>query len=165
MLGRDGNISVIRVGTLAAIIGVLFIVGAIAFFFIDRASHQVPLEIDPFPGASVGGKVPHSKTSQTEYFQIPNTSAEDVVAYYQDKMDSFYGSGTEKELRECKRFPAAGEQLEYQQGKPGITPYQYTCLFDRSGFFVSQTTTVIIQPGIDKNKGTTIVAHDQTWES
>jgi hypothetical protein len=165
MLGRDGNISVIRIGTLAAIVGILLIVGAIAFFFIDRASHQVPLEIEPYPGATVGGRVPHSKTSQTEYFQIPNVSPEDVVAYYQGKMDSFYGPNTEPELRECKRFPAVGEQLEYQRGDPGITPYQYTCLFDSSGFFISQTTTVIIQPGIDKNKGITIVAHDQSWES
>ena len=165
MLGRDGNISVIRVGTLAAIVGLLFIVGAIAFFFIDRASHQVPLEIEPYPGATVGGKVPHSSTSRTAFFQIPNVSPEDVVAYYQGKMDSFYGPNTEPEIRECKRFPAVGDQIEYQRGEPGVTPYQYTCLFDRSGFFISQLTTVIIQPGIDTNKGITIVAHDQSWQS
>ncbi len=165
MFGRDGNLSIIRVGTIAAIVGVLFIVGAIIFFFIDRSSHQVPLEIDPYPGATTGGQVTRSTTSRTEYFQIPNATAEDVVAYYQGKMDSFYGSGTEKEIRECKRFPSFGEQLEYQRGDPGVAPYQYTCLFDRSGFFVSQSTTVIIQPGIEENKGMTIVAHDQFWES
>jgi hypothetical protein len=165
MFGRDGNISIIRVGIIAAIIGGLFIVGAIVFFFVDRASHQVPLEIDPFPGATIAGQVPHSTTSRTEYFQIPNVSPEDVVAYYQGKMDSFYGPNTEEEIRKCKRFPAIGEQLEYKRGDPGVTPYQYTCLFDRSGFFISQSTRVIIQPGIDENKGITIVAHDQSWES
>jgi hypothetical protein len=165
MFGRDGNISVIRVGTIAAILGAVFIVGAIIFFFVDRSSHQVPLEIEPYPGATVGGQVPHSKTSRTEYFQIPNVTAEEVVAYYQGKMDSFYGLGTEKELRECKRFPSFGDFEEYTRGQPGVAPYQYSCLFDRSGFFVSQSTTVIIQPGIEKNKGTIVVAHDQSWES
>jgi hypothetical protein len=165
MFGRDGNISVIRVGTLAAIVGVLFIIGAIVFFFIDRASHQVPLQIDSYPGATKNGQVSHSKDSRTEYFEIPNVSPEDVVAFYQGKMDSFYGSGTETEIRSCKRFPAFGDQLEFQRGDPGVIPYQFTCLFDRSGFFVTQFTTVIIQPGIDKNKGKTIVAHDETWES
>jgi len=165
MFGRDGNISVIRVGTIAAVVGVLFIVGAIVFFFIDRGSRQVPLEIEPFPGATTGGQVPRSTTSRTEFYQIPNVSPEDVVAYYQGKMDSFYGAGAEKELRECKRFPAFGNQFEFDRGDPGVTPYQFTCLFDRSGFFVTQFTTVIIQPGIDKNEGMTIVAHDQTWES
>lgn len=165
MFGRDGNFSVIRVGTIAAIIGVLFIIGAIVFFFVDRGSRQVPLEIEPFPGAADSGIIPRSGTSQTEFFRVSNATPEDVVAYYQGKMDGFYGAGTEKELRECKRFPSSGEQLEFQRGDPGVIPYQYTCLFDRSGFFVSQFTTIIIQPGIDKNKGITIVAHEQTWES
>jgi hypothetical protein len=165
MFGRDGNLSIIRVGTIAAIIGVLFIVGAIVFFFVDQSSHQVPLEIEPFPGAANSGVIPRSGNSQTEFFQVTTASPEDVVAYYQGKMDGFYGAGTEPELRECKRFPSSGEQLEFQRGDPGVIPYQYTCLFDRSGFFVSQFTTVIIQPGIDENKGKTIVAHEQTWES
>ena len=103
MFGRDGNLSIIRVGTLAAIVGVLFIIGAIVFFFIDRGSHQVPLEIEPFPGAANSGVITRSSTSQTEYFQITTASPEDVVAYYQGKMDGFYDAGTEKELRECKR--------------------------------------------------------------
>jgi hypothetical protein len=165
MLGRDGNISVIRVGTLAAIVGGLLIVAAIVFFFIDRGSHQVPLEIEPYPGSLVGGQVTRSNNSRTEYFQITNASAEDVVAYYQGKMNGFYGAGTEKELSQCKRFPPVGNQTEFDRGTAGITPYQYTCLFDRSGFFVSQYTTVLIQPGIADNEGTVVVAHDQTWES
>ena len=35
MFGRDGSFSVIRLGTFAAIIGVLLIIGAIVFFFIE----------------------------------------------------------------------------------------------------------------------------------
>ena len=165
MFGRDGNISVIRLGTIAALIGVLFIVGAVIFFFIDRGSHQVPLHIEPYPGATNGGQVTRSATSRTEFYQIPNVSPEEVVAYYQEKMDGFYGAGAERELRECKRFPAFGNQFEYDRGDPGVTPYQFTCLFDRSGFFVTQFTTIIIQPGIDENEGMTVVAHEQTWEA
>lgn len=165
MFGRDGSFSVIRLGTFAAIIGVLLIIGAIVFFFIDRSSHQVPLQIDPYPGATNAGQVDRSKTSRSAYFQIANVTPEEVVAFYQGKMDSFYGTGTEKELRECKRFPPVGEQESYTRGDAGAVPYQYTCLFDRSGFFVSQLTAVIIQPGVDKNKGMTIVAYEQSWQS
>jgi len=165
MFGRDGNLSVFRVGTVAAIIGVLFIVGAIAFFFIDRASHQVPLEIDSFPGSTDRGIINHSSNARAKFFQVADVTAEDVVAYYQSKMDSFYGAGAEKELRQCKRFPSSGESFEYRRGDPGVIPYQYQCIFDSSGFFLSQFTTVVIQPGIDDNNGLIIVKHEQTWES
>jgi hypothetical protein len=165
MLGRDGNISIIRVGTLAAIAGVLLILGAIVFFFIDRASHQVPLDIEPYPGAISGGQIGRSSTSRTALFNVPNASPEEVVAYYQDKMNSFYGSDTEAEFRQCKRFPSTGEQPEYTRGVAGVVPYQYTCLFDRSGFFVTQSTAVVIQPGIGDREGTTVVAYEQIWQS
>jgi hypothetical protein len=165
MLGRDGNISVIRVGTFAAIIGVLLIIGAVVFFFLDRSSHQRPLEIEPYPGAVDNGQIQHSNVSRTEYFQIPGVSPEDVAGYYQSRMDSFYDANTETELKTCKRFPSTGVQAEYTRGQPGIVPYEFRCLFDRSGFYVSQYTTVIIQPGIDDREGTTVVAHQQFWET
>jgi len=53
ILGRDGNLSFIRVGTIAAIIGILLIVVGIVLFLVDRASRQVPLEIEVYPGASL----------------------------------------------------------------------------------------------------------------
>jgi len=92
-------------------------------------------------------------------------SPEDVVNYYQGKMDGFYDANTEEELTSCKRFPSIGEQAEFTRGDPGIVPYEYRCLFDRSGFNVTQYTTVIIQPGIDDKEGTTVVAHEQYWQS
>lgn len=165
MLGRDGNISVIRVGTIAAIVGVLFIIGAIAAFFLDRSSYQRPFDVQSYPGATSSGQVDRSETSRTLYFQAPGISPEEIVAFYQQKMDEFYGSGTEIELRGCKRFPSSGNQLEYDRGDAGVVPYQFTCLFDRSGFFASQFTTVTVQPGIDDNEGITLIAHDQTWQT
>jgi hypothetical protein len=165
MLGRDGNISIIRVGTLAAIFGLLLIVGAVVFFFIDRASHQTPLEIDPYPGSIDRGQTRHSDISRSEFFQVTGVSPEDVLNFYQGKMDSFYDANTEPELKSCKRFPTIGDHPEYTRGDPGIVPYEFRCLFDRSGFNVTQYTTVIIQPGIDDNQGSTIVVHEQYWQS
>lgn len=165
MLGRDGNVSVVRVGTIAAVVGVLFIVGAIAAFFLDRASHQQPLEVQAYPGAADAGRIDRSDISRTVFFQVAGITPEEVVAYYQQKMDEFYGSGTEIELRGCKRFPSSGNQFEFDRGDAGVVPYQFTCLFDRSGFFASQFTRVTIQPGIGDNEGFTMISHDQTWQT
>ncbi len=165
MYDRNGNLSVIRIGTFAAVIGLLLIVGAIVFFFVDRASHQVPLEVQPYPGAISQGQIQRSNISRTEFYQIPDVSPEDVMAYYQTQMDSFYGPDTEPEFKSCKRFPAEGNSPQYDQGQTGIVPYQFTCFFDRSGFFLSQFTSVVIQPGVGDKQGITVVAYEQTWQS
>ncbi len=167
MFGRDGNLSIFRVGVIAAIIGLLVIVGGIVSFFIDRASHQVPLEIEVFPGAVTWGQRTHSNTSRTVYYQVPGVSAEEIAAFYQRKMDAFYPADVERELRECKRAPQVGNFPEFDAGIQGVPPYQYSCMFDRSGFQSSQFTRVNIQPGIESNgtAGTTIIEYQQIWQS
>lgn len=166
MLGRDGNISIIRVGTIAAIIGILVIIGGVVSFLIDRASHQVPLEVEVFPGAQLWGQRTHSDTGRTVYYQIANASPDQVKDYYQQKMNDFYPSDTELELRTCKRNPLNGNFPEYDRGTAGITPFQWSCMFDRSGFQITQSTRVNIQPGIPANgtAGLTIVAYEQIWQ-
>jgi hypothetical protein len=162
LLGRDGNISIIRVGTIAAVVGLLFIVGAIVVFFVDRASHQSPLDIPPYPGANLWQTVDHSDVSRSIYYKIPGANADDVAAYYQAKMKDFYGNTDER----CVRLPAAGNFASYDSGTPNVAPYQFSCMFDRSGFEISQYTRVDIQPGIPSNQtdGMVIVDYEQTWQ-
>ncbi|MBI5669183.1 MAG: hypothetical protein HZC41_14355 [Chloroflexi bacterium] len=166
MLGRDGNISIIRVGTIAAIIGILVIIGGVVSFFIDRASHQVPLEIEVYPGAVLWGQRTHSGTARTVYYQVANASPDEVKDFYQQKMDQFYPSDVELELRTCKRSPLSGNFPEYDRGEPGVAAYQWSCMFDRSGFQITQSTRVNIQPGIQSNgtAGLTIVEYEQVWQ-
>ncbi|HEX2906265.1 MAG TPA: hypothetical protein VHO69_05350 [Phototrophicaceae bacterium] len=165
MMGRDGNISVIRIGALAAIVGVLIIIGAAISFFIDRASRQVPLDIELYPGAMTWGQRANSGSARTVYYQISGEIApEQVKDFYQQKMDQFYPADTERELRECKRDPRDGNFNEYDEGVPNKIPYQWSCLFDRSGFQVTQFTRVNIMPGINDTAGMTIIAYEQTWQ-
>lgn len=166
MQKRDSGFSIIRVGVIAAIIGVLIIAGGAISFFMDRASHQTPLEIELYPGATLWGTQTHSNTAQSVFYQIPNVTAEQVKDYYQQKMDQFYTGGEAPELRSCKRNPLSGNFIEFDRGEPDVVPYQWSCMFDRSGFQMTQSTRVNIQPGVASSgtAGVTIVEYDQVWQ-
>ncbi len=166
MAKQQGGISIIRVGAIAAIIGILIIVGGVVSFFVERASHQVPLEIEVYPGAALWGQRTHSNTSRTVYYQVTNASAEAVKDFYQQQMDRFYPSDVESELRTCKRNPLDGNFPEFNRGDAGVAPYQWSCMFDRSGFQITQSTRVNIQPGVPANNtaGMTIIEYQQIWQ-
>jgi hypothetical protein len=160
IFGRDGNISIIRVGTLAALLGVVLVVGGIVLFYLDRAAHQVPLDLEAYPGAVQVGVANRSDVSRSVVFEIKNATAEDVSAFYQQKMNQFYGNSEET----CKRFPQAGNYPDYDRGVPDVIPYYFACLFDRSGFQITQYTRVNIQPGIKEYVGSVVVEYDQNWQ-
>ncbi len=162
LLGRDGKISIIRVGTIAAILGIVIIIGGIVLFLLDRASHQAPLDVATYPGANLWYTADHSSVSRSVFYQIPGANADDVGAFYQTKMKDFYGSAEEQ----CVRLPAVGNFPDYDKGVPNIAPYQISCMFDRSGFQISQSTRVNIQPGIASNntEGMVVVEYDQSWQ-
>ena len=181
LLGRDGKISVFRASLLAIAIGGLFIVGAIVSFQIDQASHQSPLDIETYPGAvSWGGKTT-GRTERSVYYLIPNVDPETVVAYYQQKLNEFYGTNPDTESSkpadqqepnyECLRFPRTGNVDNYIPDT-GTVPYQYKCTFDRSGFQSTQVTVVVIQPGVSNSsdpnftntEGQTVVEYQQRWQ-
>lgn len=162
LLGRDGNFSLIRVGVIGAVVGIIFIVGGILLFFVERASHQVPLDVVTYPGATPLSTVNRSDISRSVYYQIANTTADEVANFYQQKMTEFYGGGDEQ----CVRLPSSGNFADFDNGEPNVVPYQFSCMFDRSGFQISQYTRVNIQPGIKSNKteGSVIVEFEQYWQ-
>jgi len=162
ILGRDGNISVIRVGTIAAILGILVILGGVAFFFIDRASHQRPFEIDPYPGATIWFTKTLSSNARQVVYRVQGASPDDVAAYYQQKLSQIEGSNTDP----CIRFPSVGNYEAYNKDKKAGVPYRYSCMFDRSGFQISQFTRVNIEPGIEANNsaGMVVIENEQYWQ-
>lgn len=162
ILGRDGNISVIRVGTIAAILGILVIIAGIALFFVDRASHQRPFEIDPYPGATLWFTRSTASNSREVVYRVQGASADDVVAYYQQKLTQISGSSADP----CLRFPSVGNYDAYDQGGKKGVPYRYSCMFDRSGFQISQFTRVNIEPGIEANEsaGMVVIQNEQYWQ-
>lgn len=163
ILGRDGNISVIRIGTIAVIIGILVILGGIAFYFIDRASHQRPFEIDPYPGATVWFTKTLASNARQVVYRVKGASADDVAAYYQQKLSQIEGGNADP----CLRFPSVGNYETYNKGGANAgVPYRYSCMFDRSGFQISQFTRVNIEPGIEANNsvGMVVIENEQYWQ-
>jgi hypothetical protein len=151
-------------GLIAGAIGILVIVIGVASFFLDRAGHQQPFKIDPYPSAEEWGSRVRSSTSSSDLFRVPGVSAEDVVSYYQQKMYDFYGMDADPAFRDCKRTPTANNYPAYDRGEPGAAPYQFSCLFDDSGFFITRYTLIVIQPGVEENEGATIIEHQYTWQ-
>jgi hypothetical protein len=164
LVGRDGNISLFRVGTLVAVVGILMIVGGVAAFFLDQNSYKSPLDIEPYPGAQEWGTVRETGASRRLVFRIQGASPEEVAAYYSQKLQAFAGSE-----ESCKRVPAEGEVAGAGRNS-SVVPYWYTCLFQRTGLRASQTTTVTIQPGVFNTnpdldtRGLTVVEHNQRWQ-
>lgn len=162
--GRDGKLSIVRVGTLIAIIGVLLIGGGFLAFNLDQNTYREPLDVEPYPGAESWGNDPGGATSRTLYYLVPGVAPEDVVAYYQQKLTDFSGSRDEV----CIRNPFEGSFPDADQ--PGKVPYQFTCLFQRVGQSASQTTLVTIQPGVasddpERNTlGRAVIVYEQRWQ-
>lgn len=167
-LGRDGNISVIRVGTVLAVLGIVFIVGGLIIFSLELSTYQTPLQIDPPPGAVDWGVNNISATYRTQDYQIPGQTPEEVVAYYQQKLNDFYGNDSTNPNRQCVRTPDVGNFPDYREGGDSV-PYFYSCMFERSGFRALQFTRVFIQPGVFNadpqlnTQGMTVVRHEQQW--
>ena len=167
LTGRDGQISLVRVGTLVAIIGVLLVGAAAAAFYLDQTSRQVPLDIEPYPGAeSMGNPQPQGSTRNL-YFIVPDTAPEQVMEHYQQLLESQYGDTGER----CIRFPDATNNYPNPDNVPSIVPYEFICLFDRSGFYATQYTRVRIQPGLRDSdpevsqEGNTLIEYQQRWEA
>lgn len=162
LFGRDGSISIIRLGTLAAILGIVLVLGGVVLFLIDRASHQVPLSIEPFPGAALWYEQPRAENSRAVVYQVVGATAEDVAAYYQRKLQEFDSGAQET----CLRAPTVGNFADFDKGDPNVPPYQFSCMFDRSGFQITQYTRVNIQPGIAslQTEGKVIIEYEQYWQ-
>ncbi len=164
-LGRDGNISIFRVALLVALLGILFIGGALLSFFIDQTSRQSPLNIEPYPGAEPMGEIPNGPTARSLIFRVRDASPEQVAEYYQQKLTEFSGADD----LECSRIPRVGVYPE-AEGRNDVVPYQFICHFDRSGFRATQYTKVKIQPGIfsavpaENTLGYTMIEHEQRWQ-
>jgi len=157
--------SLLRNIIIIVVIGAILVGGGILSFLADQASHQTPLEIDPYPGAEMWGYGDQNRASRVVYYKIRDASPEDVADYYQDRLNQ-HTNGTQEQ---CVRLPDIGEYPASDLG-PGVPPYQFRCLFDNSGFQATQYTQVIVSPGLYNTdpeyntEGLTIVRYEQVWQ-
>lgn len=162
---RKNNNSVLRTIVIVAALGGILIVGGIVSFFADQASRQVPLQIEPYPGALYWGEGDVGEGYRQDYYKIPGVAPEAVAAYYEERLEAHYGSTDE----DCVRLPEDGV-YPASELEPGVPPYRFKCLFDRSGFQTSQYTEVVISPGLYNTdpafntEGMTVVQYNFTWQ-
>ena len=165
VVARDGNISLFRVGSIVAVLGVLLVAGGIAAYVLDQNSYKAPLEVAPFPAAESWGQTRQTGSTRRLVFRVANVPPEDVLTYYQQRLQEFAGGDSTG----CTRVPAIGE-FEESASDPTIAPYSFRCLFQRTGLRASQQTTVTIQPGVFNDDpemntlGMTVIEHSQRWQ-
>lgn len=156
--------SIVRYSLIAGIVGILIIGAGVVSFFVDQASRQTPFDIQPPPGALYWGESDVSTNSRNIYYRVAD-SIDNVVNYYQQKMNEHYGDSVER----CIRIPAVGEAPPAETGQS--VPFQFSCMFDHSGFRSTQYTLVVIYPGLpnpDPNldaAGMAVVKYEQLWQS
>jgi hypothetical protein len=162
LLGRDGKFSALRAAILVAVLGTVFVIFGVIFFFVDRASREGPFNIEVYPGAAQLSDETSSPNSRTVFYSVQGATAEDVTAHYQRELTEFAGGDV---MERCVRFPAVGNFQEFDRGEVS-SPFEYSCMFDNSAFGMSQYTRVNIFPWIEANQPQDLIyiEYDQIWQ-
>jgi hypothetical protein len=170
LVGRDGNISVLRVGAVFGILGLAIIVGGYLLFQLELRTFQSPLNVRVYPNAQQVGQQ-QIGDSQTITYMVPGVSPEEVMAYYDELLADHNGENVTSNNRvRCNRYPLEGQFEDYVEGA-GIVPYYFLCNFDESGWDGANRSTVInIQPGVRNDAlqqdttGNTMIVYEQYWD-
>ncbi len=163
---KRGGLSIVRLGLLAGLVGLILVLLGVAAFLSDQASRRGPLEIPPYPNASAWGQGVNSSTQRELFYTVADATPEQVVRYYEQLLQQRTGDMQEH----CIRTPATGN-APTSPNVPAFIPYQFTCLFDNSGFRATQYTRVLIYPGsFNENQylnseGQTVILYEQRWQS
>ena len=158
---RRRGLSVVRIGLIAGIIGVVIVAAGVASFLIDQQSRKSPYEVQPYPGAEYWGVRDVQAVSRDMFYRTP-ADPESVVNYYQQKMNEHYGDNVEH----CVRV----DSVVRASSAENAVPFQVRCMFDRSGFGLTQYTLVLIYPGLPdpdpyfNADGMTVIKYEQQWQ-
>ncbi len=155
----------VRVAIIAAVIGVILVIGGFITYNNEVQSRRVPLEVEPYPNAQPWGvPVERSSTVRSFFYLVENATVEQVVLYYEGLLSQFDTSTVR-----CVRTPAVGE-IPIDPNVPTSVPYKYDCLFDRSSFNATQYTQITIFPGRESsdpfydNEGKVVINYQQVWQ-
>lgn len=157
--------SVVRIGLIGGVIGIVLLLVGVFSFIADQQSRRMPLDVEPFPGAEVWGYGDTRSNQRTLFYRAPGVDPVTVASYYQQRMGSFYGDNAEH----CVRNPSVGDN-PIPPNEPNAIPYEYRCMFDRSGMGTSQYTLVKIYPGLASNDpdynsvGSAVIVYEQVWQ-
>ncbi len=171
-VNRDGSISIVRVGTFVAVLGVLFGIVGFILFTLDQQRFGSPLEVDLYPGSEAWGAAEEFGPAATRsVYRVSGVDAELVAQFYREQMYDYYDtSAAEADTDEdCQRFPVAGVSEFYVEGN-GNVPFEYVCFFNDSQYGSNRSTEITIQPGVRNDEtgtdtvGSTVVVYEQFWQ-
>lgn len=170
-VNRDGSLSIVRIGTVIAVLGVVFVIGGFIWFNLEQQRFGSPLDVDLYPGAIDWGGNELAPTTRELFYQVPGVDAETVAVFYNERMYDYYGTSAEDADNDqrCQRIPIQGIFEDYVEGA-GVVPFQYICLFNDSGFGNNRYTQVTIQPGVRNDEtgsdttGSTVIVYEQFWQ-
>jgi hypothetical protein len=167
---KKGNLSMVRVSVLTAVIGGVFLIGGIFAFFLDQESRKSPLMIETPPGAIQMGELPKGNAWRDVFYTVAGGDINAILAFYERKMLEHYANTPESDEGErCIRFPLNGNFVEYDEGRNPL-PFYFTCMFDRSGLNSTQWTQITIRPAIATDTGidiqnTVVIVYEQRWQA
>lgn len=162
---RRRGLSFFQISLITAGLGIALLVGGVGVFFLDQASRREPLDIELYPSAIPYTDQQINPTRLKTFYRVLDADTDQVATFYQERMREHYSDVTDTAAPTCVRVPEIGEA----DVEPGIVPFFYRCMFDRSGFFSSQWTQVTIFPGVfnenpDLNtEGETLIEYEQYW--
>jgi hypothetical protein len=138
---------------------------------IDQESRRSPFFPDLPEGAETWGAPDQFGAGlQRVYYRVNGGDIESIADFYDEKMLSHYGvSPEDASAEDCTRFPPVGNFVDHEPGD-GTVPFYYTCMFDRGGLNLQQSTEVIIQPGVPNedpfrdSTGAVVIIYDQRWQ-
>ena len=171
LMGRDGNLSIVRVSILIGVVGLLLVGAGFLSFTMDQQSRRQPLMINLPAGAQEWGLPSELGLGwRRVFFRADGADIDQIARFYDERMLEHYGTRANEPQREsCNRFPPAGNFADYEPGTDKI-PFQYTCMFDRSGLNSTQWTQVTIQPGVfnadpvRNSEGAVVIVYEQRWQ-
>ncbi|MBN1963935.1 MAG: hypothetical protein JW910_04780 [Anaerolineae bacterium] len=134
---------VVRLALVIAGIGIVIVIISVVGYWAFRSSRSTPLSVPVYPDAAMVGQEDLGE-GQDRLLYSTLAPAEDVAAFYQ------------REVGGCTRIdnpaPAAGEP-----------PFSLRCVMDASSLFVTQYTTITVQPGVGVDAGQTLIQIIRVW--
>lgn len=161
---RSSGLSIFRIALIIGLIGIAIIAIWGIWFFFDQASRRVPFDVTLYPGAEFWADNSVQTGFRKLYYRTID-SPEEVAAFYQQRLDEHNGGPGER----CVRTPAEGVDAAAVNDMSRL-PYQFKCVFDRSGFNTLQFTEVYIHPGrynpdpFLNAQGLTVIRYEQQWQ-
>jgi hypothetical protein len=178
---KNGGLAPFRISLAAGALGIGVLVLSFFGFLLDQESRRAPY-FPPVPNGAEEWGFPRAgfgNNKQFVYYRIQDGNVAEVADFYNQRLEEMEPGA---DGNRCERFPTIGTFADPQynsRGEPLQTDFDpatqpafhYICMFDRSGFNVTQWTEVMIYPGLPDedefldSEGYAVIEYEQVWSN